>query len=130
MPSFDAIVIGTGQAGPFLATRLAAAGMRVAVVERGAFGGTCVNTGCIPTKTLIASAAAAEAIRRAGELGIAAGGPLQGGHEGHQGAQGPDLRRVAREHRDVDAEPSERQASTPVTPASSPRNRSGSAMRS
>jgi pyruvate/2-oxoglutarate dehydrogenase complex dihydrolipoamide dehydrogenase (E3) component len=75
MPSFDAIVIGTGQAGPFLASRLAAAGMKVAVVERGAFGGTCVNTGCIPTKTLVASAAAAEAIRRAGDFGVAAAGP-------------------------------------------------------
>ena len=54
--SYDAIVIGTGQAGPPLARRLAAAGMTVAVIERGAFGGTCVNTGCIPTKTLVASA--------------------------------------------------------------------------
>ena len=75
MPSFDAIVIGTGQAGPFLAARLAAAGMKVAVVERGAFGGTCVNTGCIPTKTLVASAAAAENIRRAPEFGVTAGAP-------------------------------------------------------
>ena len=57
---FDAIVIGTGQAGPSLAARLSAAGMKVAIVERGAFGGTCVNTGCIPTKTLVASAAAAQ----------------------------------------------------------------------
>jgi pyruvate/2-oxoglutarate dehydrogenase complex dihydrolipoamide dehydrogenase (E3) component len=56
---FDAIVIGTGQAGPPLAARLAGAGMKVAIVERGRFGGTCVNTGCIPTKTLIASAYAA-----------------------------------------------------------------------
>ncbi len=53
---FDAIVIGTGQAGPALADRLARAGQRVAVIERSRFGGTCVNTGCIPTKTLIASA--------------------------------------------------------------------------
>ena len=51
MPNFDAIVIGTGQAGPSLAHRLAAAGMKVAIVERGRFGGTCVNTGCTPTKT-------------------------------------------------------------------------------
>jgi phytoene dehydrogenase-like protein len=57
--SYDAIVIGAGQAGPPLARRLAAIGMKVAVIERGAFGGTCVNTGCIPTKTLIASAYAA-----------------------------------------------------------------------
>ena len=67
---YDAIVIGTGQAGPPLARRLAAAGMTVAIVERGAFGGTCVNTGCIPTKTLVASAYAAHMVRRAGEFGI------------------------------------------------------------
>ena len=53
---FDAIVIGTGQSGPALAVRLAAAGWKVAIVERARYGGTCVNTGCIPTKTLIASA--------------------------------------------------------------------------
>ena len=56
MPDFDAIIIGTGQAGPFLAFRLAEAGRKVAVVERHLIGGTCVNTGCTPTKTLIASA--------------------------------------------------------------------------
>jgi pyruvate/2-oxoglutarate dehydrogenase complex dihydrolipoamide dehydrogenase (E3) component len=67
--SYDAIVIGTGQAGPPLARRLAAAGMTVAVIERGAFGGTCVNTGCIPTKTLIASAYAAHMARRAADFG-------------------------------------------------------------
>ena len=72
----DAIIIGTGQAGPALAARLSAAGMKVAVVERGAFGGTCVNTGCIPTKTLVASAGAAEAVRRSSEFGVSAGGPL------------------------------------------------------
>ena len=55
----DAIIIGTGQAGPSLARRLAGAGMKVAIVERGRFGGTCVNTGCTPTKTLVASAYAA-----------------------------------------------------------------------
>ena len=60
MPTkYDAIIIGTGQAGPSLAARLAGAGRRVAVIERKLFGGTCVNTGCIPTKTLIASARAA-----------------------------------------------------------------------
>jgi Pyridine nucleotide-disulphide oxidoreductase len=53
---FDAIIIGTGQAGPFLAQRLAAAGQKVAIVERKLFAGTCVNTGCIPTKTMVASA--------------------------------------------------------------------------
>ncbi len=69
--TYDAIIIGTGQAGPPLARRLAAAGMTVAVIERGAFGGTCVNTGCIPTKTLVASAYAAHMARRAGEFGVA-----------------------------------------------------------
>jgi pyruvate/2-oxoglutarate dehydrogenase complex dihydrolipoamide dehydrogenase (E3) component len=54
--NYDAAVIGTGQAGPQLAVRLAGAGMKVAIIERKRFGGTCVNTGCIPTKTLIASA--------------------------------------------------------------------------
>lgn len=70
---YDAIVIGTGQAGPPLAARLAAAGQRVAIVERDRFGGTCVNTGCIPTKALVASAYAAHLARRAGEYGIATG---------------------------------------------------------
>ena len=51
--TYDAIIIGTGQAGPSLAVRLAGAGMKVAIVERSRFGGTCVNTGCIPTKTLV-----------------------------------------------------------------------------
>jgi pyruvate/2-oxoglutarate dehydrogenase complex dihydrolipoamide dehydrogenase (E3) component len=68
--SFDAIIIGTGQAGPPLARRLAGAGMKVAVVERGRFGGTCVNTGCIPTKTMVASAYAAHMARRAAEFGV------------------------------------------------------------
>src|SRR5436309_3394698 len=70
MQHFDAIIVGTGQAGPPLAARLTAAGMKVAVVERKAFGGTCVNTGCIPTKTMVASAYAAKMARRAGEFGI------------------------------------------------------------
>src|SRR5438132_4876741 len=70
--TFDAIVIGTGQAGPPLARRLAAAGMTVAVIERGAFGGTCVNTGCIPTKAMVASAYAAHMARRAGDFGVVA----------------------------------------------------------
>ncbi|TPB64278.1 FAD-containing oxidoreductase [Burkholderia pseudomallei] len=73
---FDAIIIGTGQSGPPLAARLSAAGMKVAVVERGRFGGTCVNTGCIPTKTLIASAYAAHLARRADEYGVTLGGPV------------------------------------------------------
>jgi pyruvate/2-oxoglutarate dehydrogenase complex dihydrolipoamide dehydrogenase (E3) component len=73
---FDAIVIGTGQAGPFLALRLAAAGQRVAIIERGRFGGTCVNTGCIPTKTLVASAYAAHLARRAAEFGVEVASPI------------------------------------------------------
>ncbi|HEX2930142.1 MAG TPA: FAD-containing oxidoreductase [Candidatus Binatia bacterium] len=68
--AYDAIVIGTGQAGPSLAVRLAGTGMKVAIIERKRFGGTCVNTGCIPTKTLIASARAAHVARRAGEYGV------------------------------------------------------------
>ena len=70
MPQFDAIIIGAGQAGPALASRLTAAGQTVAFVERKLFGGTCVNTGCTPTKTMIASAYAAHIARRAGEYGV------------------------------------------------------------
>ncbi len=77
MPTaFDAIVIGTGQAGPSLARRLAAAGKKVAIIERKLFGGTCVNTGCIPTKTMVASAYAAQMVRRAAEFGVSASGPV------------------------------------------------------
>jgi len=68
---FDAIVIGTGQAGPSLAVRLAGAGRKTAILERKRFGGTCVNVGCIPTKTLIASARAAHVARNAAEFGVA-----------------------------------------------------------
>jgi pyruvate/2-oxoglutarate dehydrogenase complex dihydrolipoamide dehydrogenase (E3) component len=67
---FDAIIIGTGQAGPPLAARFAAAGMAVAIIERNKFGGTCVNTGCIPTKTLVASAYATHLARRGSEFGF------------------------------------------------------------
>src|SRR5882724_3218819 len=67
---YDAIVIGTGQAGPSLAVRLAGTGMKVAIIERKRFGGTCVNNGCIPTKTLVASARAAHVARRASEYGV------------------------------------------------------------
>ncbi|NLD54074.1 MAG: FAD-containing oxidoreductase [Burkholderiaceae bacterium] len=70
MHTFDAIVIGTGQAGPPLAARLAGSGMKVAVIERGRFGGTCVNDGCTPTKAMIASAYCAQIARRAGEYGV------------------------------------------------------------
>jgi pyruvate/2-oxoglutarate dehydrogenase complex dihydrolipoamide dehydrogenase (E3) component len=67
---FDAIIIGTGQAGPALAARFAASGMTIAIIERHKFGGTCVNTGCIPTKTLVASAYAAYVARRGAEYGF------------------------------------------------------------
>lgn len=67
---FDALVIGAGQAGPSLAARLAGAGMKVAIVERKLFGGTCVNTGCMPTKALVASAYAAHLARRAADYGV------------------------------------------------------------
>lgn len=70
---FDAIVVGAGQAGPSLAARLAGAGRRVAMVERHLFGGTCVNTGCTPTKAMVASAHAAHLARRAGDFGVSAG---------------------------------------------------------
>nr|HMT22384.1 FAD-dependent oxidoreductase [Promineifilum sp.] len=70
---FDAIIVGAGQAGPPLAGRLASEGYRVAVVERKFVGGTCVNYGCIPTKTLVASAHAAHVARRAGDFGVDTG---------------------------------------------------------
>ena len=73
---FDAIIIGAGQAGPSLAGRLTAAGMRVALTERKLFGGTCVNTGCMPTKTLVASAYAAHLARRGAEYGIGIESPI------------------------------------------------------
>ncbi len=70
---FDALVIGSGQYGPALAARLSAAGLKVAIVERGRFGGTCVNTGCIPTKALVASAYAAHIARHGADYGVVAG---------------------------------------------------------
>ena len=83
MARYDAIIIGTGQAGPFLARRLAATGLHVAVIERGLIGGTCTNTGCTPTKTLVASAYAAHLARRASDYGVVI-----------DGAVGVDMRRV------------------------------------
>ena len=83
MSSYDALVIGTGQAGPGLAAELASAGRRVAIVERHRFGGTCVNVGCIPTKALIASARAAHVARRAADFGVVI-----------DGAVGVDMRQV------------------------------------
>lgn len=67
---YDAIVIGTGQSGPPLASRMAGEGLKIAVIERKRFGGTCVNTGCVPTKTLVASARAAHVARRAADFGV------------------------------------------------------------
>jgi len=81
--SFDAIIIGAGQAGPSLAGRLTAAGWTVAVVERKDLGGTCVNTGCMPTKTLVASAYAAHLARRSADYGVVL-----------QGEVGVDMKRV------------------------------------
>src|SRR5262250_1086901 len=74
---FDAIILGAGQAGPSLAGRLTGAGMKVAFVERKLFGGTCVNTGCTPTKTLVASAYAAQTARRAADYGVLLDGPVR-----------------------------------------------------
>ena len=78
---FDAVVIGTGQAGPSLAARLAAQlgtnGRKVAIIERKRFGGTCVNNGCMPTKTLVASAYAAHLARRAADYGVMIDSPVR-----------------------------------------------------
>jgi pyruvate/2-oxoglutarate dehydrogenase complex dihydrolipoamide dehydrogenase (E3) component len=74
--SFDAIVIGAGQAGPSMAGRLVQAGMKVALIERKLFGGTCVNTGCMPTKTMVASAYAAHLARRAADYGVVSNGSV------------------------------------------------------
>jgi pyruvate/2-oxoglutarate dehydrogenase complex dihydrolipoamide dehydrogenase (E3) component len=76
MTTYDAIIIGTGQAGAPLARRLAGSGMKVAIIERDRFGGTCVNTGCTPTKTLVASAYAVHMARRGAEYGFSTGGEV------------------------------------------------------
>ncbi len=76
MKHFDALVIGTGQSGPSLAARLAGTGKKVAIVERKLFGGTCVNTGCTPTKTLVASARVAYMARRSSDFGVDINGPI------------------------------------------------------
>ncbi len=73
---FDAIIIGTGQSGPSLAARMTAEGMKTAIVERKLFGGTCVNVGCTPTKTLVASARAAHMARRGADFGVSIDGPI------------------------------------------------------
>ena len=74
---YDAIVIGTGQAGPSLAVDLAKAGRQVAVIERHRFGGTCVNVGCTPTKALVASARAAHVAHRGGDFGVVIDGGIR-----------------------------------------------------
>ncbi len=85
MKKFDVIVVGAGQAGPPLVARLTAAGKAVAMVERHLFGGTCVNTGCTPTKAMVASAAAAHTARRAAEFGVMLG-------DGAGGRSGAEVR--------------------------------------
>lgn len=74
---YDAIIIGTGQAGPSFAVRFAKAGRKTAIIERKLFGGTCVNVGCIPTKTLIASARAAYLARRGADFGVMIDAPVR-----------------------------------------------------
>ena len=74
---FDAIIIGTGQAGPSMAQRMTREGLKTAIIERKLFGGTCVNVGCIPTKALVASARAAHMARRGGDFGVAIDGPIK-----------------------------------------------------
>ena len=73
---YDAVVIGTGQSGPSLAARLAKEGMKTAIIERKLFGGTCVNVGCIPTKTLVASARAAYMANRGADFGVMINGAI------------------------------------------------------
>ena len=75
--TYDAIVIGTGQAGPSLAEKLTGEGLKTAVIERKLFGGTCVNVGCIPTKALVASARAAHMARRSEDFGVVIEGPVE-----------------------------------------------------
>src|SRR5215470_20327667 len=77
MTRFDAVFVGAGQSGPFLAARLAERGQRVALVEKRWLGGTCVNDGCIPTKTLVASARAAWVARRAADWGVVVEGTVR-----------------------------------------------------
>ena len=107
--TFDAIVIGAGQAGPFLAAKFARKGMTVALVEREHLGGTCVNDGCIPTKTLVASARVAHVVRQAASFGVLTSGETKArqvlaarAHDMRQGWL--DARRQLRAHRRVVSE--------------------------
>jgi pyruvate/2-oxoglutarate dehydrogenase complex dihydrolipoamide dehydrogenase (E3) component len=77
MENFDAIILGTGQAGPSLAVRLASEGQKTAIIERKWFGGTCVNTGCTPTKALVASARAAHMVKRCSDFGVKTNGLIE-----------------------------------------------------
>ena len=90
---YDALVIGTGQAGPALAGRFDAAGMKVGIVERKHLGGTCVNAGCIPTKALVASARAAHMARRGADFGVQIGGAVR-----------VDMQRVKARMKDISGE--------------------------
>ena len=108
MTTYDAIIVGTGQAGPPLARRLAGSGMKVAIIERDRFGGTCVNTGCTPTKTLVASAYAVHMARRGADFGFSTGGEVDDRHEARQGTQGrrgrsvqPRCRAIAQQSREL-----------------------------
>jgi len=73
---YDAIIIGTGQSGPALAGRMNQEGLKAAIIERHRVGGTCVNVGCIPTKTLVGSARVAALAQRAKDFGILIDGPV------------------------------------------------------
>jgi pyruvate/2-oxoglutarate dehydrogenase complex dihydrolipoamide dehydrogenase (E3) component len=72
---FDAIIVGAGQAGPAIAARCSREGLKTAVIERHHFGGTCVNVGCVPTKTLVASARAIRLAQRGAEFGLRSAAP-------------------------------------------------------
>ena len=84
---FDTIIIGTGQSGPSLAARMTKEGLKTAIIERKLFGGTCVNVGCNPTKTLVASARAAYMARRGGDFGVMIDGAINVAYETGQGPQ-------------------------------------------
>src|SRR6202023_2286918 len=86
---YDAIIIGSGQAGTPLSTALAAAGMHTALIERKHVGGTCINDGCTPTKTMVASGRVAYLTRRAADYGV------------RTGAIAIDLRKVRQRKRDI-----------------------------
>ena len=123
---FDAIIIGTGQAGPALAVRLAASGRKTAILERKRFGGTCVNAGCIPTKTLIASARAAHVARRGRDFGVVIDGPIAVDMAPRQGAQGRDRRAVESRRDELAAERTQRHADRGPWPLREPAHRSAS----